>query len=48
MRRTRVSVRNLGRPLALLYVLLVPFLLCASHTVAQPYFRLYQSTLRSE
>ncbi len=36
MRRTQVSVRNLGRRLALLCLVLVPILLCAPHTVAQP------------
>jgi len=35
MRRAHVSVRNLGRPLALLCLALVPFLLCASQTAAQ-------------
>ena len=34
--RMHLSVRKLGRPLALLYLLLASFLLCASHAVAQP------------
>ena len=34
--RMHFSVRKLGRPLALLYLLLASFLLCASHAVAQP------------